>query len=127
MTSNLTRAALKMALLQREPSAGLIHHSDQGSQYTDETYRALLASNGIQAGMSSVGSWYDSAPPESFFGTLKSELVHHCASHCRDEAGTDVFSYIDPFYNLRRRHSALEYLSPDAYEQLFYQQKRDLC
>jgi transposase InsO family protein len=127
MTSNLTKAALRMALQQRKPGIGLIHHSDQGSQYTDGTYRALLASHGIEASMNSVGSWYDNAPAESFFGTLKSELVHHCAYHSRDEAGTDVFSYIESFYNLRRRHSALEYLSPDAYEQIFYQQQRDLC
>jgi transposase InsO family protein len=127
LTSKLTTAALQMALLQREPGANLIHHSDQGSQYTDRTYRALLTNHGIRASMNGVGTWYDNAPMESFFGTLKSELIHHCAYHTRDQARADVFSYIESFYNLRRRHSALGYLSPAAYEQLFYQQERDLC
>jgi putative transposase len=124
MTSKLTMSALKMALLQRRPGAGLMHHSDQGSQYTDWAYRALLESHGIQASMNSVGSWWDNAPTESFFGTLKSELVYHCAYHSRVQARTDVFSYIESFYNLRRRHSSLDYHSPDAYEQLFYQEAR---
>jgi putative transposase len=120
MTSELTTSALKMALQQRQPAAGLIHHSDQGRQYTDQTYQALLKDHGIQTSMNSVGSWYDNAPMESFFGTLKSELVHHCVYSTRTEARTHLFSYIEAFYNRRRRHSALDYLSPEAYEQLFY-------
>ena len=72
--------------------------------------------------MNSVGSWYDNAPMESFFGTLKSELVHHRLYRTRDEAGTDVFYYIESFYNRRRLHSSLGYLSPEAYEQLYYNQ-----
>ena len=75
MTSALTMSALQMALQQRQPAAGLIHHSDQGSQYTDGTYQALLKDHGIRASMNGAGSWYDNAPMESFFGTLKSELV----------------------------------------------------
>lgn len=122
MTSDLTIAALEMALLQRQPDAGLIHHSDQGSQYTDQSYQALLKDHGIRASMNGVGTWYDNAPMESFFGTLKSERVYHLVYHTRDEAKTDVFFYIESFYNRRRRHSALDYLSPEAYEQLFYQQ-----
>jgi putative transposase len=122
MTSELTIAALKMALFQRQPEAGLIHHSDQGSQYTDQAYQALLKDHGIQPSMNSAGSWYDNAPMESFYGTLKSEQVHHRAYHTRDEAKADIFFYIESFYNRRRRHSALDYLSPEAYEQLFYQQ-----
>ena len=122
MTSDLTIAALEMALLQRQPDAGLIHHSDQGSQYTDQAYQALLKDHGIRASMNGAGSWYDNAPMQSFFGTLKSELVHHCVYHARDEAKADVFFYIESFYNRRRRHSALDYLSPEAYEQLFFQQ-----
>jgi len=114
MTSDLTVDALEMALRQRQPGAGLIHHSDQGRQYTDRTYRALLKDHGIQASMNGVGSWYDNAPRESFFGTLKSEWVHHCVYHTRDEAKADVFFYIESFYNRRRRHSALDYLSPEA-------------
>jgi putative transposase len=121
MTSGLTVAALEMALLQRQPDAGLIHHSDQGSQYTDQVYQALLKDRGIRASMNGAGSWYDNAPMESFFGTLKSEWVHHHLYHTRDEAKTDVFYYIESFYNRRRRHSALDYLSPEAYEQIFHQ------
>ena len=127
MTSDLTLAALQMALLQRQPDAGLIHHSDQGSQYTAQVYQALLKAHGIRVSMNSAGSWYDNAPMESFFGTLKSELVHHCVYHTRDEARADVFYYIESFYNQRRRHSALDYLSPEAYEQLFRQQELSLA
>ena len=75
----------------------------------------------IRASMNGAGSWYDNAPMESFFGTLKSELVHHSVYYTRDEAKTDVFYYIESFYNRRRRHSALDYLSPEVYEQLFHQ------
>ncbi len=75
----------------------------------------------MQASMNGVGTWYDNAPMESFFGTLKSELVHHCLFYTRNEARTDLFSYIEAFYNRRRRHSALDYLSPEAYEQLYHQ------
>jgi putative transposase len=123
MTSDLTISALEMAISQRQPDPGLIHHSDQGSQYTDGTYQVLLKDHGIRASMNGVGSWYDNAPMESFFGTLKSELVHHCAYHTRDEAKADLFFYIEAFYNRRRLHSALDYLSPEAYEQLFCQQE----
>jgi putative transposase len=123
MTSELTIAALKMALLQRQPQAGLIHHSDQGSQYTDQAYQVLLKDYGIRASMNGAGSWYDNAPMESFFGTLKSELVHHCVYYTRGEAKADVFLYIESFYNRRRLHSALNYLSPEAYEQLFCQKE----
>jgi putative transposase len=123
MTSDLTISTLEMAISQRQPDPGLIHHSDQGSQYTDGTYQALLKDHGIRASMNGVGSWYDNAPMESFFGTLKSELVHHCAYHTRDEAKADLFFYIEAFYNRRRLHSALDYLSPEAYEQLFCQQE----
>jgi transposase InsO family protein len=121
MTSDLTVAALDMALLQRQPDAGLVHHSDQGSQYTDRKYQTLLKDHSIRASMNGAGSWYDNAPMESFFGTLKSELVHHCVYHTRNEAKADVFYYIESFYNRRRRHSALDYLSPEVYEQLFHQ------
>jgi transposase InsO family protein len=121
MTSDLTIAALMMALQQCQPAAGLIHHSDQGSQYTDQAYQALLKDHDICVSMNGVGTWYDNAPMESFFGTLKSEWLHHYAYHTRDQARADVFFYIESFYNRRRRHSALDYLSPQAYEQLYYQ------
>jgi transposase InsO family protein len=124
MTVDLTLGALEMALACREPGVGGIHHSDQGSQYTDRMYRALLAAHGLQASMNSVGSWYDNAPMESFFGTLKSEWVHHHDYATRAQAQADVFYYIEAFYNRRRRHSALNYVSPQAYEQLFHEQER---
>lgn len=126
ITADLSRAALRMALQQRHPQPGLIHHSDQGSQYTDGTYQTLLKDYGIQPSMNGVGTWYDNAPMESFFGTLKSELIYLGTYRTRNEARTSVFSYIEMFYNRRRRHSSLGYLSPDAYEQLYYQQ-RELC
>jgi putative transposase len=125
MTSALTIRALKMAIRERRPGAGLIHHSDQGSQYTDGTYQTLLRDHGIQVSMNGVGTWYDNAPMESFFATLKSELVHHRVYHTRDEARPDLFFYIEAFYNRRRRHSSLDYLSPEAYEQL-YQERHGL-
>jgi putative transposase len=123
MTSDLTLNALEMALLLRRPDADFIHHSDQGSQYTDQEYQTLLKDHGIQSSMNGAGTWYDNAPMESFFGTLKSELVHHRTYQTRNEAKVDVFYYIESFYNRRRLHSALNYLSPDEYEQLFYQQQ----
>jgi transposase InsO family protein len=115
-----------MAIRQRQPGAGLIHHSDQGSQYTDGTYQTVLKDHEIQASMNGVGTWYDNAPMESFFGTLKSELVHHRVYHTREEARPDLFYYIEAFYNRRRRHSALGYLSPEAYERL-YHERHNLC
>jgi len=118
ITSGLTCQALQMGLQQRRPNAGLIHHSDQGAQYTAGRYRALLTSNGIRASMNAAGSCYDNAPMESFFGRLKSELVHHCIYRTRLEARASIFAYIEGFYNRRRRHSALDYLSPVAFEQL---------
>jgi len=124
MTSDLTLSALKMALRQRQPLAGLIHHSDQGSQYTDRAYQALLKDYGLRASMNGVGSWYDNAPMESFFGTLKSEWLHRCVYPTRNQARAAVFFYIESFYNRRRRHSALDYLSPEAYEQFHHQHER---
>jgi transposase InsO family protein len=123
ITADLTTKALKMAIRRRLPGAGLIHHSDQGSQYTDGAYQTLLSDYGIQASMNGVGTWYDNAPMESFFGTLKSELVHHRVYDSRDEARPDLFFYIEAFYNRRRRHSSLAYLSPEAYELLYHQRR----
>jgi transposase InsO family protein len=122
MTTDLTLAALDLAIRQRRPGADLIHHSDQGSQYTDSRYQAVLRAHGIQPSMNGVGTWYDNAPMESFFGTLKRERVHHCAYQTRDEARPDLFYYIEGFYNRRRLHSSLGYLSPEAHEQLYHKQ-----
>ena len=120
MTSDLTLAALAMAIRRCRPTPGLIHHSDQGSQYTDSEYQAVLAAHRILPSMNSVGSWWDNAPMESFFGILKSELVYDRAYRTRDEASPDLFYYIEAWYNRRRLHSALGYESPEAYEQLYH-------
>jgi len=122
MTADLTLAALEMAIQRRRPGPGLIHHSDQGSQYTDGAYQSLLQVHGIQASMNGAGTWYDNSPMESFFGSLKSELVHHRVYGTHAEARPDLFFYIEGFYNRRRRHSSLGYLSPEAYEQLYHKQ-----
>jgi putative transposase len=120
MTGDLTRRALDMAIRRCRPGRGLIHHSDQGSQYTDSAYQAVLAAHGIVASMNGVGTWYDNAPMESFFGTLKTELVHTRLYRTRDEASPDLFYYIEAWYNRRRLHSALGYESPEVYEQLYH-------
>jgi putative transposase len=122
MTSELTLTALHMAIQRRRPGPGLIHHSDQGSQYTDGGYQAVLRAHHSLPSMNGVGRCYDNAPVESFFGTLKSELVHHRLYHTRDEASSDVFYYVEGFYNRRRLHSSLGYLIPEAYEQLYHNQ-----
>jgi putative transposase len=122
ITTDLTLAALRMAVRQRRPGPGLVHHSDQGSQYTDSRYQDVLKVHHIEPSMNGVGSWYDNAPMESFFGTLKAERVHHCIYRTRDEARPDVFQYIEGFYNLRRLHSSLAYVSPMVHEQLYHKQ-----
>jgi putative transposase len=110
--------ALKMAYRRRRPADGLIHHSDRGSQYASEDYRNLLTCYGMQMSMSRKGDCWDNAPMESFFGTLKKELVHHRKYRTRDEARRDIFEYIEIFYNRERLHSSLGYLSPADYENL---------
>jgi putative transposase len=120
ITADLTLSALKMAIRHRQPGADLIHHSDQGSQYTDSRYQDLLKVHKIQSSMNGVATWYDNAPMESFFGTLKSEHVYQCMYKTRDEARPDLFYYIEGFYNRRRLHSSLGYLSPEAHEQLYH-------
>ena len=120
MTSDLTLRALDMAIRRCRPEAGLIHHSDQGSQYTDSEYQDVLAAHGIVPSMNGVGTWYDNAAMESFFGTLKSELVYNRAYRTRAEAGPDLFYYIEAWYNRSRLHSALGYESPEAYEQTYH-------
>jgi len=108
--------ALAMALGRRKPAAGLIHHSDRGSQYASKDYQRLLAARGIVCSMSRKGDCYDNAVVESFFHTLKTELVHHQDYATRREAEADIFEYIEVFYNRRRRHSALGYVSPAEFE-----------
>lgn len=112
----LANSALEMAVVQRRPPATLIHHSDQGSVYTSASYRQLLDRQGITASMSRVAMPYDNAMVESFFSSLKSELTHHERFETPDQARSAVFSYIETFYNPRRRHQGLGYRSPIAFE-----------
>ena len=112
----LTLAALRMALLRRRPLSGLIHHSDRGSQYTSHEYQLLLKAHQIQPSLGKVGSCFDNAAMESFFGSLKSEWLYFQRFDTRQQAMTSIFYYIESFYNRQRRHSAIGYLSPLAFE-----------
>jgi len=112
----LVENALRMALYQRQPGKGLLHHSDRGVQYASHQIRNILASNQVQVSMSGRGNCYDNAVMESFFGTLKNEWVHHQKYKTRSQARTDIFSYIEGFYNTVRLHSTLGYLSPVEFE-----------
>jgi transposase InsO family protein len=108
--------ALRMAYERRRPGKGLIHHSDRGSQYASEDYRRLVESYGMRMSMSRKGDCWDNAVMESFFGTLKRELIHHSKYHARSQARCEIFEYIEVFYNRERLHSSLGYLSPADYE-----------
>jgi len=112
----LTLDALRMAICLRLPAAGLVHHSDRGSQYASHDYQRVLADNGIRCSMSRRGNCLDNAPTESFFATLKAELVHRKDFATYLEARCAVIEYISGFYNPVRRHSALGYCSPQEYE-----------
>lgn len=116
METGLVLRALDMAVAARSPQAGLIHHSDRGSQYASRDYRGALANHGIAISMSRRGNCYDNACAESFWGRLKVELVYRTRFRTRDEARLAIVSYIEGYYNRIRRHSALGYLSPDDYE-----------
>jgi len=116
MQSELVADALKMAIARRSPAAGLLHHSDRGVQYACDDYQHLLRSNGMQASMSGKGDCWDNAPMESFWSTLKTELVHHEQYATRDQARQSIFEYIEVFYNRKRLHSALGYQSPESFE-----------
>ena len=114
----LVSQALLMALVSRQPPAGLMHHSDRGSQYTSEGYQQLLASWGIQVSMSRTGNCYDNAVMERFFGTLKGECTSRYVFETHEQARSIVFEYMTCFYNRVRRHSSLDYLSPVQFELL---------
>jgi transposase InsO family protein len=113
---NLTLRSLHMALFGRQPAAGLLHHSDRGSQYACKDYQDLLDLRGITCSMSRRGNCWDNAVAESFFATLKLELVYLCVFRTRAEARMEIFDYIEAFYNRKRRHSYLGYLSPADFE-----------
>ena len=112
----LTRTALRRALVLRRPAAGLLHHSDRGTHYTGVEYQAALATAGVAVSMSRRGDCWDNAVVESFFATLKTELVHDARWVTRGEATAALAVYIEGWYNRRRRHSTLNYLSPAEYE-----------
>jgi putative transposase len=104
---SLTLNALEMAIAQRQPAPGLMHHSDRGLQYACEDYQKLLRRHGIVCSMSRKGDPWDNAPKESFFGTLKTELVHDWSRPSREQAHREVFNYIEVWYNRQRLHSSL--------------------
>lgn len=116
METTLPLAALRMALSHRQPKAGLLHHSDRGSQYASAEYRAELARHGLEASMSRPANCYDNAAMESFWSTLKKELVYRQEFATRAQAQAAIFDYIEKFYNRVRLHSALGYKSPVDFE-----------
>ncbi len=113
---HLVLDALTMALGYRQPEGPLLHHSDRGPQYTSDDFRDLLEEHGIACSMSARGSCYDNAPVESFFSLLKRERIRRRTYQTREEAKADVFDYIERFYNRRRRHGYLGYVSPVEFE-----------
>jgi putative transposase len=118
MRAELVNQALAMAICQRRPAAGLIMHTDRGSQYGADSYQQLLVQHGMQPSMSRKGNCWDNAVAESFFHTLKTELIYLEDFDTREQAQTVVFEYIEVFYNRQRCHSANGYLAPLAYEQV---------
>ena len=124
MTRNLIAQSLIRAVSAKRPQPGLIHHSDRGSQYCSHEYIQVLDQFGIQASMSRKGNCYDNAPMESFWGILKSELIHRRRYKTRQEAIWEIAEHIEIFYNRQRRQKRLGYLSPAAYERLYYTKKK---
>ena len=114
--AELATSALQMAVSARQPDAGLIHHSDRGIHYACHEYRELLAAHGFQASMSRRGDCWDNAVVESFFSTLELELIMRSTWQTRDDARVAIFRFIESWYNRRRRHFTLGYISPAAYE-----------
>jgi putative transposase len=117
LQTDLTADALQMALLRRCPDGSkLLHHSDRGVQYASDDYQQLLSEHGIEVSMSGRGDCWDNAMMESFFATLKSELVHQQSYATREQARASIFEYIEVFYNRKRLHSSLGYVSPESFE-----------
>jgi transposase InsO family protein len=116
MKAGLVNDAMLMAIWKRKPAKGLIFHSDRGSQYASDSYRKILEIHGVKASMSRKGDCWDNAVAESFFHTLKTELVHHCDFQTREEARAAIFEYIEVFYNRQRLHSANGYEAPLVFE-----------
>jgi transposase InsO family protein len=125
ITRELALSALAMAVQQRRPSQGLLHHSDRGSQYTCADYQAELSQKGLQVSMSRRGNCYDNAVAESFFSTLKAELKGYGHHETRQQAQTELFEYIEVFYNRQRLHSSLGYRSPVEFERAQEERKNE--
>jgi putative transposase len=119
LTDRLTLKALHMALNRRSPLSGLLHHSDRGRQYASKNYQLLLVNHGVVTSMSRTGNAHDNAPMESFFATIKTELINRRHYQTHREAKAEIFEYIEVFYNRQRHHSALQYLTPVDYDSLF--------
>ena len=124
MTVDLVHYALKKALRYRPPSAGCIHHSDRGSQYCAHQYQRTVREAGMRPSMSRRGNCFDNAPTESFWGTLKQELVHHRRFATRAEAQAAIQEYIEVFYNRMRRHSSIGNVAPAIYAEKFYMKRK---
>ncbi|MBS4698168.1 IS3-like element ISAeme20 family transposase, partial [Aeromonas allosaccharophila] len=120
MTTGLVSQALFRAVQQKRPPVGLIHHTDRGSQYCAKAYRALQVQFGMQTSMSRKGNCFDNAPIESFWGSLKNELVHHHRFETRAEAKAAIQEYIEIFYNRQRRHSRLGNVSPAEFNKRYW-------
>ena len=116
MTAQLVTDALMMAIWRRGKPDALLHHSDRGSQYTSEPFQRLMAEHGVTCSMSRSGNCWDNAAMESFFSSMKTERVARKVYRSRDEARADVFDYIERFYNSKRRHSTIGYISPMEFE-----------
>ena len=117
MKTHLLLEALSMAVRTRKPAAGLIHHSDRGVQYASYLFQEALQKAGLICSMSRKGNCWDNAVAESFFSTLKRELIYpHGVFASKEEARSKIFGYIETWYNRMRKHSALQYLSPSEYE-----------
>ena len=116
METTLVSDALRMAVAGRSPGEGLLHHSDRGSQYASDDYMHLLQTHGVEVSMSGVGQCWDNAAMESFWATLKTELVHHERYATREQARASIFEYMEVFYNRKRLHSSLGYVSPEQFE-----------
>lgn len=117
INEELVLAALRMALLRRKPPRGVLHHSDRGSQYAGKAYRMLLRDHGIRCSMSRKGDCWDNAVVESFNATIKTELIHRTKWATRESARAAVYNYIEIWYNTKRLHSTLGYISPSAFEE----------
>jgi len=116
MTTDLVEDAFRAARLSRKPAFGLLHHSDRRVQYASARYRRLLGEHGMRASMSRTGDCYDNAVVESFWDKLKTEMVYHEQFATKAQARAAIFEYIEAFYNRKRLHAALDYLSPEAFE-----------